>query len=45
VAKYSDDEASKFTGGRRSNAEGSTYITMVKYLEKVFGINKIILNI
>jgi peptidyl-prolyl cis-trans isomerase SurA len=28
VAKYSDDEASKFTGGRRSNAEGSTYITI-----------------
>lgn len=28
VSKYSDDEASKFTGGRRSNAEGSTYITI-----------------
>lgn len=28
VAKYSDDEASKFTGGRKSNNEGSTYITL-----------------
>ena len=28
VAKYSDDENSKFTGGRRTNAEGSTYITI-----------------
>jgi peptidyl-prolyl cis-trans isomerase SurA len=28
VAKYSDDEGSKFTGGRKSNAEGSTYITI-----------------
>ena len=28
VAKYSDDESSKFTGGRRTNAEGSTYITI-----------------
>ncbi len=28
VSKYSDDEASKFTGGRKSNAEGSTYITI-----------------
>jgi peptidyl-prolyl cis-trans isomerase SurA len=28
VAKYSDDEASKFTGGRKSNNEGSTYITI-----------------
>jgi peptidyl-prolyl cis-trans isomerase SurA len=28
VSKYSDDEASKFTGGRRSNNEGSTYITI-----------------
>ena len=28
VAKYSDDDASKFTGGRKSNAEGSTYITI-----------------
>lgn len=28
VAKYSDDETSKFTGGRKANAEGSTYITI-----------------
>ena len=28
VAKYSEDESSKFTGGRRTNAEGSTYITI-----------------
>jgi peptidyl-prolyl cis-trans isomerase SurA len=28
VSKYSDDETSKFTGGRKSNAEGSTYITI-----------------
>lgn len=28
VAKYSDDEGSKFTGGRKQNAEGSTYITI-----------------
>jgi peptidyl-prolyl cis-trans isomerase SurA len=28
VAKYSEDETSKFTGGRRTNAEGSTYITI-----------------
>lgn len=28
VSKYSDDETSKFTGGRRANAEGSTYITI-----------------
>jgi peptidyl-prolyl cis-trans isomerase SurA len=28
VAKYSDDEGSKFTGGRKTNAEGSTYITI-----------------
>lgn len=28
VAKYSDDENSKFTGGRKSNNEGSTYITL-----------------
>ena len=28
VAKYSDDENSKFTGGRRTNSEGSTYITI-----------------
>lgn len=28
VSKYSDDEASKFTGGRKSNNEGSTYITI-----------------
>ena len=28
VSKYSDDENSKFTGGRRTNAEGSTYITI-----------------
>ena len=28
VAKYSEDEGSKFTGGRRTNAEGSTYITI-----------------
>ncbi len=28
VSKYSDDEASKFTGGRKQNAEGSTYITI-----------------
>jgi peptidyl-prolyl cis-trans isomerase SurA len=28
VSKYSDDENSKFTGGRKTNAEGSTYITI-----------------
>jgi len=28
VAKFSDDESSKFTGGRKSNNEGSTYITI-----------------
>ena len=28
VAKFSEDEGSKFTGGRRTNAEGSTYITI-----------------
>jgi peptidyl-prolyl cis-trans isomerase SurA len=28
VSKYSDDESSKFTGGRKMNAEGSTYITI-----------------
>ena len=28
VSRYSDDEASKFTGGRKSNNEGSTYITI-----------------
>ncbi len=28
VAKFSEDENSKFTGGRKSNAEGSTYITI-----------------
>jgi len=28
VARYSDDEGSKFTGGRKSNQEGSTYITI-----------------
>lgn len=28
VSKYSDDDASKFTGGRKSNNEGSTYITI-----------------
>lgn len=28
VSKYSEDDQSKFTGGRRSNAEGSTYITI-----------------
>ncbi len=28
VSKYSDDETSKFTGGRKQNAEGSTYITI-----------------
>jgi peptidyl-prolyl cis-trans isomerase SurA len=28
VSRYSDDEGSKFTGGRRSNNEGSTYITI-----------------
>jgi peptidyl-prolyl cis-trans isomerase SurA len=28
VAKYSEDETSKFTGGRRTNNEGSTYITI-----------------
>lgn len=27
VNKYSDDEASKFTGGRKTNNEGSTYLT------------------
>ena len=28
VSRYSDDDASKFTGGRKSNNEGSTYITI-----------------
>jgi peptidyl-prolyl cis-trans isomerase SurA len=28
VSKYSEDETSKFTGGRRTNNEGSTYITI-----------------
>ncbi|MES2430358.1 MAG: peptidylprolyl isomerase [Bacteroidota bacterium] len=28
VSKYSDDEGSKFTGGRKQNAEGSTYMTI-----------------
>ena len=28
VSKYSDDDASKFTGGRKQNAEGSTFITI-----------------
>lgn len=28
VNKYSEDEASKFTGGRKTNAEGNTYITI-----------------
>jgi len=28
VSKYSEDETSKFTGGRRTNSEGSTYITI-----------------
>jgi peptidyl-prolyl cis-trans isomerase SurA len=28
VNKYSEDEASKFTGGRITNAEGGTYITI-----------------
>ena len=28
VSKYSDDETIKFTGGRRTNNEGSTYITI-----------------
>lgn len=28
VSKYSDDESSKFTGGRKQNAEGSTYLTI-----------------
>jgi peptidyl-prolyl cis-trans isomerase SurA len=28
VSKYSEDENSKFTGGRKSNNEGSTYITI-----------------
>lgn len=28
VSKFSDDESSKFTGGRKSNNEGSTYITI-----------------
>lgn len=28
VSKYSDDENSKFTGGRLTNAEGSTYLTI-----------------
>ena len=28
VSRYSSDDASKFTGGRKSNAEGSTYITI-----------------
>jgi peptidyl-prolyl cis-trans isomerase SurA len=28
VSKYSDDEGSKFTGGRKQNAEGSTYLTI-----------------
>lgn len=28
VSKYSDDDASKFTGGRKTNAEGGTNITI-----------------
>jgi peptidyl-prolyl cis-trans isomerase SurA len=28
VSKYSDDESSKFTGGRKTNQEGNTYITI-----------------
>ena len=28
VSKNSDDEASKFTGGRKTNQEGSTYLTI-----------------
>ncbi len=28
VSKYSDDENSKFTGGRKQNSEGSTYLTI-----------------
>ena len=28
VSKYSDDESSKFTGGRRTGADGSTFITI-----------------
>lgn len=28
VAKFSDDESSKFTGGRKQNQEGSTYLTI-----------------
>ncbi|HTB52834.1 MAG TPA: peptidylprolyl isomerase [Ferruginibacter sp.] len=28
VSKYSDDESSKFTGGRKQNAEGSTFLTI-----------------
>jgi peptidyl-prolyl cis-trans isomerase SurA len=28
VSKYSEDDNSKFTGGRKTNAEGSTYITI-----------------
>ncbi len=28
VNKYSEDESSKFTGGRKTNAEGNTYITI-----------------
>ena len=28
VARYSEDENSKFTAGRKTNAEGSTYITL-----------------
>lgn len=28
VSRYSDDENSKFTGGRKTNNEGSSYITM-----------------
>ena len=28
VSKYNEDENTKFTGGRKTNAEGSTYITI-----------------
>lgn len=28
VSKYSDDESSKFTGGRRTGADGSTFVTI-----------------
>ncbi len=40
VNKYSDDETSKFTGGRKTNAEGSTYITIDQLDKDMVGMLK-----